>query len=98
MKNTFKLATVSLISAAVLTVTGCNTVTGAFQGAGQDTKAVATAVGIHTPHHYSTHQGSVYHKSVQQRTVHHKTVHHKATSTGTSTTSAPASTSTDTGN
>lgn len=94
MKNTVKLATATLISATVLTVTGCNTVTGAFQGAGQDTKAVATAVGIHQPHHSAHHHTSAHHTSTHHKSVHHKTVHHKATSTST----APASTSTGSAN
>ena len=49
------LAFIALISSAIILMTGCNTVKGAFQGAGQDTKAVVHGLQLENPpQHHST--------------------------------------------
>jgi len=49
----------TLITSAIIFMTGCNTVKGAFQGAGEDTKAAANALQLNNPpakHHVKSHK------------------------------------------
>jgi predicted small secreted protein len=55
-----------LLTSLAFFITGCNTVNGAFKGAGEDTKAVATSMGIH---HEPAHH---HHHAVQHKHHHHK--------------------------
>ena len=52
------LSFAALITAAIIFMTGCNTVKGAFQGVGEDTHAAANALQLNNPpaKHHVTHK------------------------------------------